>query len=127
MEQVDRVIDALSQRYFGKYRGEVSDTADPTKRARLKVKCPAVLGDQEVWAMPAVPYAGKSIGLLTQPPAQPQRLDRWTASARHKRNHQKNDRDHQQHVSDPTRLTRNPAEAQKFRDEGDHQKNDGIP
>lgn len=68
MEQLDRIIDALSQRYFGKYRGEVTDTADQTKRGRLKVKCAAVLGDQEAWAMPAVPYAGKSIGLFALPP-----------------------------------------------------------
>jgi hypothetical protein len=47
----------------------VTDTADTTKRARLKVRCPAILGDQEVWAMPCVPYAGKSLGLFALPPA----------------------------------------------------------
>ena len=57
----------------------------------------------------------------------PRRLDRWTASARHQRNHQENDRDHKEHVRNPTRLTRDPAEAQKFCDDGDHQKNDGVP
>ena len=67
-EDVDRVVQALSQRFFGKYRGEVTDTADSTNRARLKVKCPAVLGEQEVWAMPCVPYAGDSVGFFALPP-----------------------------------------------------------
>lgn len=68
-EDIDRVVQALSQRFFGKYRGEVTDTADTTNRARLKVKCPAVLGEQEVWAMPSVPYAGKEIGFFALPAA----------------------------------------------------------
>lgn len=68
-EDVDRVVQALSQRFFGKYRGEVTDTADATNRARLKVKCPAVLGEQEVWAMPCAPYAGDSVGFFALPPA----------------------------------------------------------
>lgn len=67
-EDIARVVQALSQRYFGKYRGEVTDTADSTKRARLKVKCPAVLGEQEVWAMPCVPYAGDGVGFFALPP-----------------------------------------------------------
>jgi len=68
-EDLDRVVQALSRRYFGKYRGEVTDTNDSTNRARLKVKCSAVLGEQEVWAMPAVPYAGDGIGLFALPAA----------------------------------------------------------
>lgn len=68
-EDVDRVVQALSQRFFGKYRGEVVDTADSTNRARLKVRCPAVLGEQEVWAMPCAPYAGDGIGLFALPPS----------------------------------------------------------
>jgi hypothetical protein len=68
-EDVDRVVQALSQRFFGKYRGEVTDTADSTNRARLKVKCPAVLGEQEVWAMPCAPYAGDTVGFFALPPS----------------------------------------------------------
>ena len=34
--------------FFGKYRGTVSDNADPTNRGRMKVKVPAVLGTVEV-------------------------------------------------------------------------------
>lgn len=53
--------------FFGKYRGTVSDNADPTNRGRLKVKVPAVLGSVESWAMPCVPYAGASVGFYSLP------------------------------------------------------------
>ena len=52
----------VKSHYFGKYRGFVTDTNDPTSRGRIKVKVPPVLDDQEVWAMPCVPYAGNGIG-----------------------------------------------------------------
>ena len=67
-DELDRVVEAMSQRYHGKYRGTVVDTADATKRGRLKVKVPAVMGDQEMWAMPCSPYAGASIGFFALPP-----------------------------------------------------------
>jgi len=35
---------------------------------RLKVKCEAVLGDESVWALPCVPYAGKNVGFFFIPP-----------------------------------------------------------
>ena len=54
--------------FFGKYRGTVSDNADPTNRGRIKVKVPAVLGAVEAWAMPCVPYAGPSVGFYSLPP-----------------------------------------------------------
>ena len=69
IEQIDRIVDALSQRYYGKYRGEVTDTADPTKRGRVQVKCSAVMGEELLWAMPCVPYAGDQLGLFALPPA----------------------------------------------------------
>lgn len=68
-EELNRVVEALGQRYYGKYRGTVVDTADPTKRARVKVKVPSVMGDKELWAMPCAPYAGASIGFFALPPA----------------------------------------------------------
>ena len=67
--QLDRIVEALSQRYFGKYRGEVVSTEDETKRGRLQVLCPAVMGDKAIWAMPCVPYAGNQLGLFALPPA----------------------------------------------------------
>ena len=57
------------QKFFGKYRGKVSDNKDPRKRGRLKVTAPDVLGDQESrWAVPCVPYAGKGVGWFLIPP-----------------------------------------------------------
>jgi uncharacterized protein involved in type VI secretion and phage assembly len=53
--------------FFGKYRGTVSDNDDKSKRGRLKVKVPAVLGTVEAWAMPCVPYAGKNVGFYSIP------------------------------------------------------------
>lgn len=53
--------------YFGKYRGTVSDNADPLKRGRLQILVPAVLGDVPAWAMPCVPYAGPNLGLYALP------------------------------------------------------------
>jgi hypothetical protein len=66
---LDRVVEAITTRYFGKYRGEVTDTADPTNRGRVKVRVPSVMGDKELWAMPCAPYAGDTLGLFAIPPA----------------------------------------------------------
>jgi len=62
--------DALNQarrEYFGKYRGQVTDNADPLRKGRLKVRVPQVLGTVEVWASPCVPYAGPQLGWYTMP------------------------------------------------------------
>jgi uncharacterized protein involved in type VI secretion and phage assembly len=54
--------------FFGKYRGIVTDNADPTNRGRLKVQIPSVLGaGVELWAMPCVPYAGNQVGFYSLP------------------------------------------------------------
>jgi hypothetical protein len=66
-ELVEQLVDWVRNRYFGKYRGTVSENNDNTSRGRLKVKVPAVLGDLEVWAMPCVPYAGEGVGTYMQP------------------------------------------------------------
>jgi hypothetical protein len=63
----DQVVDWIRNRYFGKYRGVVTNNQDPTNRARLKVLIPAVLDGQEIWAMPCVPYAGERIGSYMLP------------------------------------------------------------
>jgi hypothetical protein len=56
-------------RQFGKYRGVVSDIADPESLGRVKAKVPAIFGNQEEcpWAMPAVPFAGPQHGLVLLP------------------------------------------------------------
>lgn len=66
---LDRVVEAITARHFGKYRAEVTDNADSTKRGRIKVRVPAVMGEKEVWAMPCAPYAGDQLGLFALPPA----------------------------------------------------------
>jgi uncharacterized protein involved in type VI secretion and phage assembly len=55
-------------RFFGKYRGLVVDVDDPDKLGRIKAQVPEVLGDTDSpWAIPCVPYAGKSHGLVLLP------------------------------------------------------------
>lgn len=66
-EGLQSLVDWVRGHYFGKYRGTVSDNADPTSRGRLKVKVPAILGSLEVWAMPCVPYAGDGVGFYSLP------------------------------------------------------------
>lgn len=66
---LDRIVEAMTTRYFGKYRGEVTDTQDPVKRGRVKVRVPAVMGEKELWAMPCAPYAGDALGFFAIPPA----------------------------------------------------------
>jgi uncharacterized protein involved in type VI secretion and phage assembly len=57
----------IRSHFFGKYRGIVTDNADPTLRGRLKVRVPAILGELEIWAMPCVPYAGAGVGFYSLP------------------------------------------------------------
>lgn len=66
-ELTDQLLEWVRTRHFGKYRGVVTDNNDTTSRGRLKVKVPAVLGALEVWALPCVPYAGKSVGFYSLP------------------------------------------------------------
>ncbi|MGB3299956.1 MAG: phage baseplate assembly protein V [Phormidesmis sp.] len=57
------------RQFFGKYRGKVTSSKDPSFLGRIQVSVPAVLGDgTKSWAMPCVPYAGKDIGLFMVPP-----------------------------------------------------------
>ncbi|NDJ78493.1 MAG: baseplate assembly protein [Chloroflexi bacterium] len=58
-----------SSRFTGKFRGTVSDNADPDGIGRLKVRIPEIFGDNDSgWAMPCVPYAGEGVGLFLIPP-----------------------------------------------------------
>lgn len=42
--------------YYGKYRAIVVDVNDPERRGRIKIKCPAVLGENTLaWALPNLP------------------------------------------------------------------------
>jgi hypothetical protein len=59
-----------ANRYWGKYRGNVTNTEDPENRGRIQVTVPSVLGDnQSQWAEPAFPYGGgPDFGFVAVPP-----------------------------------------------------------
>jgi uncharacterized protein involved in type VI secretion and phage assembly len=59
------IVDRLRNRFYGKYRGTVTDVADD---GRIKAKVPAVLGDTKTgWCMPCLPYAGDQAGICFIP------------------------------------------------------------
>lgn len=59
---LDGIAESLEGHFYGKYRGTVVDHDDPTGRARLKVRVPAVMAGTAVWALPCVPLAGDGMG-----------------------------------------------------------------
>jgi uncharacterized protein involved in type VI secretion and phage assembly len=64
---LEDLLDRLRTRFYGKYRGIVSDVDPGTMRVKALV--PAVLGDTQTgWAMPCVPYAGPQVGFAFLPP-----------------------------------------------------------
>src|SRR5262245_65982814 len=60
-EVLGRLIERVENRYYGKYRGQVTDNSDPQNLGRLRAKVPRILGDVDTgWALPAFPYGGAS-------------------------------------------------------------------
>ena len=58
----------MNETFFGKYRGVVIDNQDPLSIGRIRAHVPDVLGEHESgWAMPCVPFSGKSMGFLGLP------------------------------------------------------------
>lgn len=54
-----RLVERVEGCYYGKYRGIVTDNADPDNLGRLRAKVPRLLGEEETgWALPAFPYGG---------------------------------------------------------------------
>ncbi len=67
-ENVARVIERQTDRFYGKYRGLVAINVDPLGQGRLKAIVPEVLGlVPSSWALPCTPYAGTFAGLFTVP------------------------------------------------------------
>jgi uncharacterized protein involved in type VI secretion and phage assembly len=68
-EVLERLIDHIENRYYGKYRGKVVDNKDPKGLGRIRVEVPELLNDQKTgWALPCLPYGGsKDTGLFTIP------------------------------------------------------------
>lgn len=57
------------QRFYGKYRGKVSNNLDPLQLGRIQVTVPEVLGDGRLsWALPCMPFAGPGVGFFALPP-----------------------------------------------------------
>ena len=64
--QLHEILDRLRNRFFGKYRGTVTDVDASTMSVKAYV--PAVLGDQASgWCQPCVPYAGPNVGFCMLP------------------------------------------------------------
>jgi uncharacterized protein involved in type VI secretion and phage assembly len=60
------VVERLRNRFYGKYRGTVTQIDEDT--LRIKAKVPEVLRDQETgWCVPCVPYAGDGVGFAFLP------------------------------------------------------------
>ena len=60
------VLERLRNRFFGKYRGVVTDVDAAT--LRIKASVPAVLGQQPSgWARACVPFAGPNMGIAFLP------------------------------------------------------------
>ncbi|MCL2691727.1 MAG: phage baseplate assembly protein V [Candidatus Bathyarchaeota archaeon] len=59
----------ISDSFFGKYRGVVTDNKDPLKLGRIRAKVPVIFGENDSgWALPCSPYAGKNVGFFCIPP-----------------------------------------------------------
>ena len=59
-----------ADRFYGKYRGLVTDNADPLGRGRIRATVPEVLGaETSGWALPCAPYSGDGSGLHAVPSA----------------------------------------------------------
>ncbi|HEV2914393.1 MAG TPA: phage baseplate assembly protein V [Pyrinomonadaceae bacterium] len=58
----------MSNQFYGKYRGTVTDIQDPLMTGRVRAKVPDVLGDLESgWATACVPFGGSGMGFFALP------------------------------------------------------------
>lgn len=63
---LQELLERVRNRFYGKYRGIVTDVDDATWR--IKASVPNVLpGGGTGWCMPCVPYAGPQVGFLMLP------------------------------------------------------------
>ena len=73
-QQLERLVVELSHdvrdSFYGKYRGLVTDNADPESLGRIRARIPEVFGQEQAcgWALPCVPYAGRDQGSFMIPP-----------------------------------------------------------
>src|SRR5262249_49394416 len=67
---LERLVERVERRYYGKYQGFLVDNQDPQKRGRVRAYVPEVLGDVvSGWAEPCFPYGGGvDFGTFSVPP-----------------------------------------------------------
>jgi uncharacterized protein involved in type VI secretion and phage assembly len=67
-EMLVSMAETMRSRFYGKYRGKVVDVNDPDTLGRITANVPEVLHEEtSPWALPAVPFAGPSHGLVLIP------------------------------------------------------------
>ncbi|MGH2674149.1 MAG: phage baseplate assembly protein V, partial [Actinomycetota bacterium] len=55
-------------KFYGKYRGAVTDNRDPLMIGRIRARVSDVLGSRESgWAMPCAPFGGNQTGFFSLP------------------------------------------------------------
>ncbi len=65
---LQELLEHIRGRFFGKYRGVVTDVDADT--VRIKARVPSVLGGATSgWCSPCVPYAGPKVGFVMLPEA----------------------------------------------------------
>ncbi len=69
-EMLVHVAETQRSRYYGKYRGVVTDVNDPENMGRIKAQVPEIYQEEESpWALPAAPFAGPQHGFVVIPEA----------------------------------------------------------
>ncbi len=67
-EMLVGMAETMRSRFYGKYRGLVTDVTDPEQMGRIQAQVPEILGElASPWALPAVPFAGPGHGLVLIP------------------------------------------------------------
>jgi uncharacterized protein involved in type VI secretion and phage assembly len=67
-EMLVGMAETMRSRFYGKYRGIVVDVNDPDSLGRITAQVPEILQQEtSPWALPAVPFAGPSHGLVLLP------------------------------------------------------------
>lgn len=62
------LVERMHSRFYGKYRGTVTEVGTGDNRGRIKARIPSVLGAIDSgWCMPCVPYAGEQAALAFLP------------------------------------------------------------